>query len=95
MSTHFLRKALSASLFCAGLLPVLLPALLPSAAQSRLRPYWAPAWEYVAMPDGSSSEAPVISPGPSAAHSPFPGGLRGARWMAIRPARRCLVGWRE
>ena len=29
-------------------------------------PYCAPAIEYVAMPDGSSSAAPVTSPGPSA-----------------------------
>ena len=29
------------------------------------RPNCAPACEYVAMPDGSSSAAPVISPGPS------------------------------
>jgi len=27
-------------------------------------PYVAPAWEYVAIPDGSSSAAPVINPGP-------------------------------
>jgi hypothetical protein len=29
------------------------------------RPYIAPACEYVAMPDGSSSLAPVTRPGPS------------------------------
>ena len=29
------------------------------------RPNFAPAWEYVAMPEGSSSEAPVINPGPN------------------------------
>ena len=28
-----------------------------------------------------------------AAHSPLAGGLRGARRTAIRPARRCFVGW--
>ena len=30
------------------------------------RPNFAPAWVYVAMPDGSSSAAPVITPGPKA-----------------------------
>ncbi|HEY7227507.1 MAG TPA: hypothetical protein VH481_05215 [Nitrososphaeraceae archaeon] len=29
------------------------------------RPNFAPACEYVAIPDGSSSEAPVINPGPN------------------------------
>src|SRR5713226_1525793 len=33
--------------------------------QSMPYPNCAPTWEYVAMPLGSSSEAPVISPGPS------------------------------
>ena len=33
--------------------------------QSVVNPNLAPAWEYVAIPDGSSSLAPVISPGPS------------------------------
>jgi hypothetical protein len=28
------------------------------------RPNFAPAWEYVAIPEGSSSDAPVIRPGP-------------------------------
>src|ERR1039457_2958512 len=36
-----------------------------SAVQSSLVPSCAPATEYVAMPDGSSSAAPVITPGPS------------------------------
>src|ERR1035438_5083585 len=36
-----------------------------SAVQRSLVPSWAPATEYVAMPDGSSSAAPVITPGPS------------------------------
>jgi hypothetical protein len=27
-------------------------------------PNWAPAMEYVAIPEGSSSAAPVITPGP-------------------------------
>src|SRR2546430_14083360 len=31
----------------------------------------APACEYVAMPLGSSSAAPVIKPGPSVSHSPL------------------------
>ena len=35
------------------------------ASQRKRNPCWAPACEYVAMPDGSSSEAPVVSPGPS------------------------------
>ena len=38
------------------------------------------------MPLGSSSEAPVISPGPSRASSPLPPGGRAARWRAIRAA---------
>ena len=29
------------------------------------KPNWAPTWEYVAIPLGSSSEAPVIRPGPN------------------------------
>jgi len=36
-----------------------------SRVHSRLNPNWAPACEYVAMPLGSSSAAPVIRPGPS------------------------------
>src|SRR6202167_5996845 len=36
-----------------------------SAVQRSLVPSCAPAIEYVAMPDGSSSAAPVITPGPS------------------------------
>src|SRR5712671_1991639 len=36
------------------------------AIQSVAKPNDAPAWVYVPMPDGSSSEAPVISPGPRA-----------------------------
>jgi hypothetical protein len=36
-----------------------------SAVQSSLVPSCAPAMEYVAMPDGSSSAAPVMIPGPS------------------------------
>src|SRR5881392_3251384 len=35
-----------------------------SAVQRRLVPNWAPATEYVAIPDGSSSAAPAIRPGP-------------------------------
>src|SRR5664279_1771168 len=40
-----------------------------------LNPNWAPTWEYVAMPLGSSSDAPVISPGPRMLSSTrdFPG----------------------
>src|SRR4029079_19000580 len=34
-------------------------------------PTWAPAWLYVPMPEGSSSEAPVISPGLSLARKPL------------------------
>ena len=34
------------------------------ASQSILYPNCAPAWENVAIPDGSSSEVPVINPGP-------------------------------
>ena len=36
-----------------------------SAVQSMAVPICAPAMEYVAMPEGSSSAAPVINPGPS------------------------------
>src|ERR1019366_8061922 len=36
-----------------------------SAVQRSFVPSCAPATEYVAMPDGSSSAAPVITPGPS------------------------------
>jgi hypothetical protein len=36
-----------------------------SIVHSKPNPNWAPACEYVAMPLGSSSDAPVISPGPS------------------------------
>jgi hypothetical protein len=36
------------------------------AAQRNDRPYFDPAWAYVAIPEGSSSEAPVMSPGPIA-----------------------------
>ena len=32
--------------------------------QSELNPNCAPTWEYVAIPDGSSSDAPVTTPGP-------------------------------
>lgn len=28
------------------------------------RPYCAPVWEYVAIPEGSSSDDPVTNPGP-------------------------------
>src|SRR2546430_2221581 len=35
-----------------------------SAVHRVLKPSVAPATEYVPMPDGSSSEAPVMSPGP-------------------------------
>ena len=37
-----------------------------SAVHNSLVPSWAPATRYVAMPDGSSSAAPVMIPGPSA-----------------------------
>src|SRR3984893_16833714 len=40
-----------------------------SAVQRSLVPSCAPATEYVAMPDGSSSAAPVLTPGPSDFHS--------------------------
>ena len=36
-----------------------------SAVHSNLVPSCAPAMEYVAMPEGSSSAAPVMIPGPS------------------------------
>jgi hypothetical protein len=35
------------------------------AIQRVAKPKPAPAWEYVAIPEGSSSLAPVITPGPS------------------------------
>jgi hypothetical protein len=37
-----------------------------NAVQSSLVPSSAPATEYVAMPEGSSSAAPVMTPGPIA-----------------------------
>jgi hypothetical protein len=45
-----------------------MPAMSGNAiieVQSVARPKAAPACEYVAIPDGSSSLAPVINPGPS------------------------------
>src|SRR5260221_14214836 len=35
-----------------------------NAVQSIVVPSWAPAIEYVAMPEGASSAAPVMRPGP-------------------------------
>src|SRR3989338_3652808 len=35
-----------------------------NAVHANWEPCAAPAWEYVAMPEGSSSGAPVVSPGP-------------------------------
>jgi hypothetical protein len=35
------------------------------AVHNRLKPNEAPATEYVAIPEGSSSAAPVITPGPN------------------------------
>jgi hypothetical protein len=37
------------------------------AVQRNCVPNWAPVMEYVAIPEGSSSAAPVMMPGPSAA----------------------------
>jgi len=57
-------------------LPVIRPILAHISCIAVIKGYWnitshnipkpnlAPAWEKVAIPDGSSSEAPVISPGP-------------------------------
>ena len=39
-------------------------------SQSMEKPNCAPTWEYVAIPLGSSSAAPVTGPGPSLAKSP-------------------------
>src|SRR5882762_9369331 len=36
-----------------------------SIVHSMVKPNWAPTCEYVAIPLGSSSEAPVTTPGPS------------------------------
>ena len=41
-----------------------------SAVQSRPKPNWLPTWEYVPMPDGSSSLAPVMNPGPRSRRMP-------------------------
>ena len=38
--------------------------MVAMAVQRKLRPNMAPAWVYVAMPEGSSSLAPVTMPGP-------------------------------
>lgn len=35
-----------------------------AASHNSWKPYCAPVCEYVAMPDGSSSDAPVVRPGP-------------------------------
>src|SRR5579872_3623791 len=40
--------------------------VVSTASHNMERPVEAPATEYVEMPDGSSSAAPVIRPGPSA-----------------------------
>ena len=46
------------------------------------------------MPLGSSSDAPVISPGPRIASHPFFPGAPGVGRRAVRPASKgCLVGW--
>src|ERR1700687_5234831 len=45
--------------------PAAISGHVRSAVQRSLVPSCAPATEYVAMPDGSSSAAPVIMPGPS------------------------------
>lgn len=42
---------------------------LKSNVQPRSYPNCAPAWEYVAIPLGSSSDAPVIKPSPSTSRS--------------------------
>ncbi|KKT15669.1 MAG: hypothetical protein UV97_C0003G0001, partial [Candidatus Yanofskybacteria bacterium GW2011_GWF2_43_596] len=42
-----------------------------SDAQSIEYPYFAPAIVYVAMADGSSSEAPVINPAPNNSQTRF------------------------
>src|ERR1700682_5308694 len=42
-----------------------------SAVHKSPRPNWLPTWLYVPIPLGSSSLAPVISPGPSSCKNPF------------------------
>jgi hypothetical protein len=42
-----------------------------SIVQPMPKPSCAPAWLYVPIPDGSSSEAPVIRPGPRRLRKPF------------------------
>src|SRR5664280_1561429 len=44
---------------------------IASVVQSVVKPYWAPACAYVPIPEGSSSDAPVMRPGPSALPSRF------------------------
>src|SRR3954467_10863153 len=44
----------------------------------------APTWEYVPMPDGSSSDAPVMRPGPRRRRCPRPRIRRARLWIAPR-----------
>src|ERR1700690_1305230 len=46
---------------------------IATVVQSVAKPYWAPACAYVPMPDGSSSDAPVIRPGPRTLNARFSG----------------------
>src|SRR5437868_7015062 len=48
----------------------LISGKVKSASHSSPYPNWLPTWEYVPMPLGSSSLAPVISPGPSRCRKP-------------------------
>src|SRR5262245_59861591 len=66
-----------------------------SITQLILVPNAAPTCEYVAIPLGSSSEAPVIRPGPRTDQKPLRGALRGARCTAIRWASTWRVGRRR
>lgn len=62
------REHAPIALKAAGVAAVVAPSfarIFYRASHNSWNPNLAPAWEYVAIPDGSSSDAPVVSPGPS------------------------------
>src|SRR5881396_1048887 len=61
------------------------------AVHSNPKPKAAPACEYVPMPDGSSSEAPVTNPGPSRRKYPNPRSVWRCGWWPVRVATDRMV----
>src|SRR5207247_2132610 len=61
------------------------------AVHSNPKPKAAPACEYVPMPDGSSSEAPVTNPGPSRRKYPNPRSVCRCGWWPVRVATDRMV----